>query len=68
MPGVPEHGGGQALPWGLGAQPPAVGAEGGAGRAGGSNTSPPWGDCYLLHLCGKVALLMPVAGQQNRIP
>ena len=45
MPGVPEHGGGLALPGGLGAQPPAVGAEGGAGRAGAS-MRPPLGGTY----------------------
>ena len=38
-PGVPERGGCKPHR-GLGAQPPAVGAEGGAGRAGGSNSSP----------------------------
>jgi hypothetical protein len=40
--GVPERGGCKPHR-GLGAQPPAVGAEGGAGRAGGSNTPPSGG-------------------------
>lgn len=41
-PGVPERGGCKPHR-GLGAQPPAVGAEGGAGRAGGSNAPPSGG-------------------------
>ncbi len=45
-PGVPERGGCKPHR-GLGAQPPAVGAEGGAGRAGGSNTPPSGGLLFI---------------------
>ena len=51
VPGVPEHGGGLALPRGLGAQPPAVGGRRPARDArGGFNASPLWGDICHVHI------------------